>query len=114
VDHVLELLPHQSEEQDPHTSPLFMRGAIEEKSPVRPGEGQSSGLWLTVIRPPGRHGGGVQSATKSASSYLLTASHGMNPSSNSANTSTHLVILPVAIGLWNMALSRYDDITEML
>jgi hypothetical protein len=50
VYHVLEVLPCQSEEQDPHTGPQFSRGSIEEKSLVRPGEDQSSRFRLSIVQ----------------------------------------------------------------
>jgi hypothetical protein len=43
-----------------------MRGAIKEECPVWLSEDQSFDLWLAIICPPGWHGGGVQSAIKSA------------------------------------------------
>jgi hypothetical protein len=52
VHHILKLLPVRSEEKDPRAGPLLMRGAIEEESPVRPGEDRSPRPQLTVTRPP--------------------------------------------------------------
>jgi hypothetical protein len=52
VHHILELLPVRIEEQDPCDAPMLMRGAVEEESPVRPGEDRSPGPRLTFIRPP--------------------------------------------------------------
>jgi hypothetical protein len=49
---VLKLLPIRSEEQDPRSGTLLVRGAIEEERPVRLGEDQSLGFRLAIIRGP--------------------------------------------------------------
>jgi hypothetical protein len=64
--------------------------------------------------PPGWHGGGVQSTTKLASTWLLTAWRDMKSNSNSDSSTAHLAILPVALGLWSMALSGYEVTTKIL
>jgi hypothetical protein len=51
---------------------------------------------------------------KSASVWLLIAWRDAKSILNSANSDAHLAILPVALGLWSMALSGYEDTTEIL
>jgi hypothetical protein len=79
--------------------------------PVKNGALSSGSL---SFGPPGWHGGGVQFTTKSASTWLFTARHGINSSSNSANYATHLPMFPIALGLWSMALSGCEDITKIM
>jgi hypothetical protein len=81
---------------------------------VWPGEDWSSGLWLTIVWAPSWFVGGIQSTMKSASTWLLIAWCDMKSRSNSANSATHLAILPVALGLWSTALGGYEDTTEIL
>jgi hypothetical protein len=67
-----------------------------------------------LSEPPRQHGGDVQSSTKSASTWLLNAWCSIKSNSYSANSTAHLVMLLVALGLWSTALSGYDDTTEIL
>jgi hypothetical protein len=104
----------RSEEYYSCAGPLLTRGAVEEKSPVGSSEDRSLGSGSLSFAPPGGLADGVQSTMKSANTWLLTAWRGTKSSSNSANSAAHLVILPVALGLWRMALNRYEVTTEIL
>jgi hypothetical protein len=79
--------------------------------PVKTGALGPSSL---TSRPPGWLAGGVQSTMKSANIWLLIAWCDAKYSSNSANSDAHLAILPVAFGLWSMALGGYEDTTEIM
>jgi hypothetical protein len=101
----------RSEEYYPRTGPLLTRGTVEEKSPVKTGALGSGSL---SSGPPGGLADGVQSTMKLANTWLLTVWRGMKSSSNSANSATHLAILPITLGLRRMALNEYEVTTEIL
>jgi hypothetical protein len=102
------------EEKYPHTGPLLTRSAIKEESPMGSGEDRSSGLWLTDVRAPWvacwRHPADYEVGQHLA----LAAWHDAKSSSNSANSTAHLAILSVTLGLWSTALSGYEDTTKLL
>jgi hypothetical protein len=93
----------------PTPAPCFHEEPSKKRVQCGPVKTRALSSGSVSSRPPGWHGGGVQSVTKSASTWLFTAWHGTKSSLNS----THLAMLPVASGLWSTTLSEYEDTTEI-